>query len=104
MDKVLVTGGLGRVGSYVCRMLVAGSRQPVVYDAGSSLALIRDHAAECIVERGSVCDLPRLLEVISRYKPVAILHLAGLVDSSVEKFPWTSLNNNLLGTANVFEA
>lgn len=104
MNKVLVTGGLGVIGAFVCRALLATSRQPVIYDLGGDNALIPDIAADCVIERGSVGDLPRLMGVISQHKPAAILHLAGQVGPSVEQFPWASINANLIGTTTVFEA
>ena len=57
-----------------------------------------------MIERGNICDLPRLMSVISRHRPAAILHLAGQVGPAVEQFPWGSLDANLIGAATVFEA
>ena len=37
-DAVMVTGGLGMVGSHVCRALVAAGHRPLVYDAGGDTA------------------------------------------------------------------
>lgn len=103
-QKVLVTGGLGIIGAYVCRALLATSRQPVIYDLGGNTGLIRDIAADCVVEHGNACDLPRLMGVIARHEPMAIAHLAGQIGPSVEQYPWSSLNANLIGTTTVFEA
>jgi UDP-glucose 4-epimerase len=103
MDKVLVTGGLGMVGASVCRSLLATARQPVIYDSGSDIALIRDIAADCVIEQGNTCDLPRLMGVVSQHQPVAIAHLAGQIGPQVERLPWSSLNSNLIGTITVFE-
>jgi UDP-glucose 4-epimerase len=103
MNRVLVTGGLGVIGAFVCRALLAGSRQPVIYDMGGDTGLIRDIAADCVIERGDVCDLPRLMGVASQHKPAAIVHLAGQVSPGVEQFPWSSLNANLIGTTTVLE-
>ncbi len=104
MNKVLVTGGLGVIGSFVCRALLETSRQPVIYNAGGDLRLVRDIASDCIIERGDICDLPRLMGVLRQYDPVAIAHLAGHVGRRVEQFPWSSLSANLVGTTTVFEA
>ena len=104
MRKVLVTGGLGIIGAFVCRALLAASRQPVIYDLGSDAGLIRDIQDDCVIERGSVTDLPRVMGVVSQHRPDAIIHLAGHVGPDVERFPWTSLNANVVGTATVFEA
>lgn len=103
MNKVLVTGGLGVVGSMVCRALLAASRQPVIYDLAGNTGLIADIAGDCVIEHGNICDMPRLMGVVSYHKPDGILHLAGQTGPHVEQFPWSSLNSNLMGTATVFE-
>ena len=103
MEKVLVTGGLGMVGAFVCRALLATNRQPVIYDAGSDTRLIRDILADCVVEIGNTCDLPRLMGAVSHHRPVAIAHLAGEINPRVEQFPWSSIHANVVGTTTVFE-
>lgn len=104
MKNVLVTGGLGIIGSFLCRALLATSRQPVIYDVASDTGLIRDIADACVIERGNITDLPRVMGIISQHRPEAIIHLAGHVGPDVERFPWTSLNANVIGSATVFEA
>ena len=103
MTQVLVTGGFGMVGAFVCRALLATSRQPLIYDLRSDHSLVRDIAADCVLEHGDICDLPRLMGVVKRYKPAAIVHLAGHVGPGVEQLPWSSLNANLIGSTTVFE-
>jgi UDP-glucose 4-epimerase len=102
-DRVLVTGGLGMIGSHVCRALVASGRRPVIYDSGSSRNLISDIADRCDVVQGNIDDLPRLMGVAQEYAPKAILHFAARVGPSVEKYPWSSVDTNLLGTIGIFE-
>lgn len=46
-DHVIVTGGLGMVGAFVCRALLASGYRPVIYDAGASTALVSDVVAKC---------------------------------------------------------
>ena len=104
MNNVLVTGGLGIIGAVLCRSLLATSRQPVIYDLGVDTTLMRDIAADCVIERGNVCDLPRLMGVVLQHKPAAIVHLAGLVGPATERHPWSSIDTNLIGTTTVFEA
>jgi UDP-glucose 4-epimerase len=102
-ERVLVTGGLGMVGSHVCRALVASGRRPVIYDAGIDTALIADVAAQCDIVQGSTDDLPRLMGAIKDHKASAILHFAAQVGPAVDKFPWTALNSNLVETTAMFE-
>src|SRR5262249_38203065 len=67
-------------------------------------ARIRDIVNDCVIERGDICDLPRLLGIIARYQPSAIAHISGQVGPHVEQLPWSSLNTNLMGAATIFEA
>src|SRR5262245_47726856 len=104
MNKILVTGGLGVIGAFVCRALLSTSQQPVIYDVGIDTKRIQDIASDCLIEHGDICDLPRLMGIISRYRPLAIAHVSGQVGPHVELLPWSSLNTNLIGTTTVFEA
>ncbi len=71
---VLVTGGAGYVGSHACKALANFDYLPVTYDN-----LIYGH--EWAVkwgpfERGDILDRARLDEVITKYKPTAVMHFA----------------------------
>jgi len=103
-DVVMVTGGLGLVGSHVSRALVASGRRPLIYDLRPDTAMIPDIASSCTVVQGGLDNLPRLIGAINEHKPTAILHFAAQVGEQVEKQPWSALNANLMGTAAVFEA
>jgi UDP-arabinose 4-epimerase len=79
-ETVLVTGGAGYIGSHVCQALAAAGLQPVVYDNMSS-----GHAWAVQwgpLEGGDLLDPGRLDEVMRKYSPVAVIHLAGLIVSS----------------------
>lgn len=102
-DVVMVTGGLGMVGSHVCRALVAAGRRPLVYDAGGDTALIADVVSRCDLVQGGIGDLPRLMGAVREHRPGAILHFAAQVGAQVERFPWAALQTNLLGTSTVLE-
>ena len=85
--KVLVTGGAGYVGSHTCKALARAGFAPVVYDD-----LSRGHA-EAVkfgpLEVGDIRDEERLRSVISRHRPEAVLHFAGLayVAESFSRMP-----------------
>ena len=78
-ERILVTGGLGMVGAFVCRALLAEGRQPVVYDQRTDTALVRDIAGECVIEQGDTRDQPRLMTLNAQHRPAAIVHLAAQV-------------------------
>ena len=75
-DKVVLTGGLGMVGSHVTRALVRSGQRPVVYDAGNDTELVSDVAAQCDMVQGGVEDMPRFISVLREHRPCAILHFA----------------------------
>ena len=76
MTNILVTGGAGYIGSHTCLALAQSGYTPVAFDN-----LVNGHR-EFVqwgpFEQGDVRDRKRLDEVISVYRPVAIIHFAGL--------------------------
>jgi UDP-arabinose 4-epimerase len=101
--NVLVTGGAGYVGSHACRALSEAGLTPVTYDNLS-------HGFRALVrygpfEEGDILDAPRLVEVMSRYEPVAVMHFAALayVGESVE-MPLEYYRNNFAGALSLLEA
>lgn len=73
---VLVTGGAGYIGSHVCKALRLSGYLPVTFDN-----LITGWAAAVRygpVEFGDIADKARLTAVFDRWKPSAVVHLAGL--------------------------
>jgi UDP-glucose 4-epimerase len=103
VDTVLVTGGAGFVGSHVCLALSQAGFRPVVYDD-----LSHGHAAFVQwgpLERGDIRDGGRLEAVVARYRPRAVVHLAGLIevgDSCREPGPYFAINVG--GALSVIEA
>ena len=78
MDRVLVTGGAGYIGSHACKMLAAAGYEPVTYD---NLITGWEQAVKFgPFERGDLHDRARLDEVLATHKPVAIMHFAALSD------------------------
>jgi UDP-glucose 4-epimerase len=102
-EKILVTGGLGMVGAFVCRGLLAAGYRPVIYDQSASKTLIEDVAAGCDIVQGNVTDLPRLAGCVKEHRIQAILHFAAAVGPTVESAPWSSIQSNLVGATTVFE-
>ncbi|HUI15201.1 MAG TPA: NAD(P)-dependent oxidoreductase [Xanthobacteraceae bacterium] len=106
---VVVTGGTGFVGTYVCRLLgqqgqtaIAVGIEPfseemqfVLADAGAAVRFVR----------GDICDAAGLDAICAQYAPDAIVHAAGLVghDTSLAD-PLKTYAVNVGGTVKVFEA
>lgn len=102
-DAVLVTGGAGYIGSHVCQALAAAGYLPVVYDNLSS-----GHGWAVRwgpLEGGDLIDAGRLDEVMRRYHPKAVVHLAGLIISSESvREPERYYVNNVVGSLGLLEA
>jgi UDP-glucose-4-epimerase GalE len=102
-DAVIVTGGAGYIGSHTCKALARAGFTPITYD---SLARGHDWAVRWgPLERGDVVDKASLAAVFDRYRPVAVVHFAGLiyVGESVKE-PLLYYHHNVGGTLALLEA
>ena len=102
-ESVLVTGGAGYIGSHTARALHEAGYQPVVFD---NLSRGRSEAVRWgPLEVGDLRDPVRLKEVFSKYRPAAVVHLAGYayVAESVAD-PLLYYSNNLAAGINLLEA
>ena len=103
MQTVLVTGGAGYIGSHACKALAHAGYLPVSYDS-----LEHGHA-EAVrwgsLEQGNIADRARLDEVITRHRPVAVMHFAAYayVGESVSD-PGKYYRNNVAGSLTLLEA
>ena len=102
-DKtVLVTGGAGFIGSHTCKALAQAGYTPVCYDN-----LFRSHAGAVKwgpLEIGDILDPLRIAEVLSKYRPMAVIHFAALayVGESVEG-PASYYRTNVIGSHTLLE-
>lgn len=111
MQRVLVTGGAGFIGSNLVRMMVESGRYDViVFDAltyAGNLENLSDvlTSGRCVFEHGSICDVSRIRDVMDRYQPASILHLAAEshVDRSIASAS-PFVETNVMGTLVLLEA
>lgn len=76
-----MTGGAGYIGSHACKALARAGFCPVVYD---DLSNGHDWAVRWGgLEQGDIRDADRLTQVLAQYRPRAVLHFAGLIESSL---------------------
>lgn len=99
---VLVTGGAGFIGSHTCKALAQAGYTPVCYDN-----LFRGHASAVKwgpLEIGDILDPLRIAEVLSRYRPMVVIHFAALayVGESVEG-PASYYRTNVIGSHTLLE-
>lgn len=103
MEKVLVTGGAGYIGSHACKALKQAGYMPVTFD---NLSTGWEEAVKFgPFERGDLLDRARLDEVFAEHQPVAVMHFAALsqVGESM-KLPGKYWHNNVTGSLNLIEA
>jgi len=100
---VLVTGGAGYIGSHTAKALAANGFVPVTYD---NLAYGHRRAVQWgpLVE-GDICDRPKLIDILARYRIAAVIHFAAFayVGESMVR-PEIYFNNNVIGSLTLLDA
>src|SRR5580698_1232226 len=103
MTPILVTGGAGFIGSHTCKALRVAGFDPISYD---NLLRGNPEAAQWgALEIGALADGARLREVLTRYRPAAVVHFAAFAyvgESSAD--PLLYYQNNVGGTAALLDA
>ncbi len=100
MEKILVTGAFGLVGSELVPALQNKFGQENV------IALARQTTDEHFVgtlEFGDVSDFSTLKTLVAKYQITQVYHLAGLLSAGGEKNPDLAWNVNINGLRNVLE-
>jgi len=103
MSSVLVTGGMGAIGSWVTRNLVEKGIKVFVYQRNPDTQLLKDILDKFDYVAGDILDLPRLIHTIKHYGVERIIHMAGLVHPPLEANPLL-YKINVDGAINIFEA
>lgn len=103
--KVLVTGGMGYIGSHTCIQMIQAGMTPVILDnLYNSKVTVLDRIEKVIGARpqfvqGDIRDKALLVDLMQQHNIEAVVHFAGLkaVGESVQK-PLEYYDNNVNGT------
>jgi nucleoside-diphosphate-sugar epimerase len=100
MNRILVTGAFGLVGSELVPALQAKYGQENVISLARQTT---DQNFAGIVENGDVTDVAGLKKIIEKYQITEIYHLAGLLSAGGEKDPSRAWEVNVNGLRYVLE-
>jgi nucleoside-diphosphate-sugar epimerase len=100
---ILVTGGLGQIGSELVGALRQRYRDETVIVSDIRMPLVGAAADPRPHEHLDCSDLGQLAEVVRRYDVGTIYHLAALLSATAEAKPQVAWNLNVGGLYNVLE-
>jgi UDP-glucose 4-epimerase len=103
MPRVLVTGGLGAIGSAVVRRLIGEGHRPVVFDRQDSPVLLADVREGFDLETGDVRAWARLAETMRRHDVDTVIHMAALLPVEAQREPQLAISVNAGATASICE-
>ena len=108
-ERFLVTGALGCIGAWTCRLLAEESVPVVGYDLGDNphrlrLTMSPKQLEQIKLVRGDVTDLDQLAATLDTEGITNVVHLAGLQLPFCKANPPLGARVNVVGTVNVFEA
>ena len=92
--KVLITGGLGFIGTALEDALIARGHTVTIFD--------RSRVNRENYIRGDICDIYSLKRAFETTKPDVVVHFAAMVSrKECEETPFTAIQTNVDGTLNV---
>ncbi len=100
----LITGGTGFIGAELAKLLIEQGERPVVLDVSPMRGPLEDLKISIDYIRGSVANLPEVLNGVAGRNVDRIFHLAGMLSLASEDNPWAAFNVNAAGTYHVLEA
>lgn len=105
MTRNLVTGGLGFLGVYLTRQLLADGEEVVLFSRRSKLPpSAADLGGKVEIFSGDIGDWVHVVEAVKKHNIDSIYHLAALLSKDCEASAANCFRVNVIGTINVLEA
>ena len=107
--KVLITGIAGSGGSYLAEYIVQHHPEVEVHGISRWHSTTKENlstvSGKVFIHEAELLDLGSVIEVLEKVRPEVIFHLAAHANVRASFLtPHAVLNNNILGTCNLFEA
>jgi UDP-glucose 4-epimerase len=103
--SVMITGGMGVLGSLVTEGLVHRGEQPILYARHLDVSLMDPKIMkQTKYVRGDILDLPNLTHALKQHKVEKIIHMAALIFGDAQSNPYMGYKVNTEGTLNTLEA
>ncbi|MEM2914886.1 MAG: NAD-dependent epimerase/dehydratase family protein [Candidatus Bathyarchaeia archaeon] len=102
--SILISGGLGFIGSCLARKLVQENMDIVLFDISSDCKLIEDIKNEVEIVKGDLANKEAVQNAVEKYNVKDIFHLGAVLSAFAETDPLRSFGVNFLGTINILEA
>ena len=103
--NILITGGMGVLGSMVVEELMERDSSVVLYARHQDHSLLPEDVIQRVrYVRGDVLDLPNLVHTLREYNINCIVHMAALLIGEAQQNPYLGFKINAEGTVNVLEA
>jgi UDP-glucuronate 4-epimerase len=108
-DRFLVTGALGCIGAWTCRLLVDEGVPVTAFDLGSDPHRLRLIMQPQELDRidfvtGDITELEAVERALAEHEITNVVHLAALQVPFCKADPVLGARVNVVGTVNVFEA
>jgi len=103
--KILITGGMGFVGSHLCEELLKENHKLVIITKSNTKRNNVSHILKKVkIEKVDITNFPKLGKCIEKHKPQIIIHLAGETSHSKSfKEPLYNVDSNAKSTLFILE-
>lgn len=103
--RVLITGGVGFIGSHlVNRLLQANAKVAVLIRETTNSWRVQDKVKEIKVFKADICNQSDVLQIVQHFAPHYIFHLAAYGVNSKQRNDLNAVQINVLGTMNIVKA